>query len=169
MNRLTPDEFRQAAKTPLIVVLDNVRSAYNVGSVLRTADCFRIERVCLCGITATPPDVAIHKTALGAEDTVTWQHFPSVTECIDALRAEGYCIVAVEQVQGSHNMLDWHESRPTAVIFGNEVKGVCQDAVDMADYCLEIPQIGTKHSLNVSCTAAMVMWQFFVDNNVENM
>lgn len=161
MNRLTASEFREAEKTPLIVVLDNVRSMYNVGSVLRTADGFRIERVCLCGITGTPPNKEIHKTALGAEDSVKWEYHKSTIECIESLRKEGYIIVAVEQVEGSQNMMEWCDSRPMAIILGNEVKGISQEAVDAADYCLEIPQIGTKHSFNVSCTAAMVMWQYF--------
>ncbi len=161
MNRLTASEFREAEKTPLIVVLDNVRSMYNVGSVLRTADGFRIERVCLCGITGTPPNKEIHKTALGAEDSVKWEYYKSTIECIECLRKEGYIIVAVEQVEGSQNMMEWCDGRPMAIILGNEVKGISQEAVDAADYCLEIPQIGTKHSFNVSCTAAMVMWQYF--------
>lgn len=161
MNRLTPEQFREAAKTPLVVVLDNVRSMYNVGSVLRTADGFRVMRVCLCGITGTPPHQEIHKTALGAEDSVEWQYFASTIECVAALRAEGFSIVAVEQVEGSCSLMDWDDTRPLAVIFGNEVKGVAQDVVDASDYCLEIPQYGTKHSFNVACTAAMVMWQYF--------
>ena len=166
MNRLTASEFREAEKTPLIVVLDNVRSMYNVGSVLRTADGFRIERVCLCGITGTPPNKEIHKTALGAEDSVKWEYHKSTVECIESLRKEGYIIVAVEQVEGSQNMMEWCDGRPMAIILGNEVKGISQEAVDAADYCLEIPQIGTKHSFNVSCTAAMVMWQFFRNYSV---
>lgn len=161
MNRLTPEQFRAAEKTPLVVVLDNVRSMYNVGSVLRTADGFRIERVCLCGITGTPPHTEIHKTALGAEDSVRWDYFASTLECVAALRRQGLSIVAVEQVEGSRSLMDWDDSRPMAVIFGNEVKGIAQEVVDAADYCLEIPQLGTKHSFNVACAAAMVMWQYF--------
>lgn len=161
MQRLTPEEYRKAEKTPLVVVLDSVRSMYNVGSVLRTADGFRVKKVCLCGITAVPPHPEIHKTALGAEDSVEWQHYDDIMNCIAQLRHEGYTIVAVEQVEGSRSMLEWTASEPTAVILGNEVKGVSQAAVDASDYCLEIPQIGTKHSFNVACTAAMVMWQFY--------
>lgn len=161
MNRLTTEEFQQAEKTPLIVVLDNVRSMHNVGSVLRTADGFRIQQVCLCGITGTPPHAEIHKTALGAENSVDWKYYASTMECISKLRTQGYQIVSVEQVEGSQNMLTWNEQRPTALVLGNEVKGVDQKIVDESDYCLEIPQIGTKHSFNVSCTAAMVMWEFF--------
>ncbi len=161
MNRLTTEEFRQADKTPLVVVLDNVRSMYNVGSVLRTADGFRIQSVCLCGITASPPHPEIHKTALGAEDSVEWRYFPSTIDCISKLRKSGFVVVSAEQVEGSVSMLEWSERRPTAVVLGNEVKGVGQEAVDQSDYCLEIPQYGTKHSFNVSCAAAMIMWQYF--------
>lgn len=161
MNRLSAQEFKEAEKTPLIIVLDNVRSMHNVGSVLRTADGFRIEKVCLCGITGTPPHAEIHKTALGAEDSVDWKYYATTMECIAELKAQGYQIVSVEQVEGSQNMLTWNEQRPTALVLGNEVKGVDQEIVDQSDYCLEIPQIGTKHSFNVSCTAAMVMWEFF--------
>ncbi len=161
MNRLSAQEFKEAEKTPLIIVLDNVRSMHNVGSVLRTADGFRIEKVCLCGITGTPPHAEIHKTALGAEDSVDWKYYATTMECIAELKAKGYQIVSVEQVEGSKNMLTWNEQRPTALVLGNEVKGVDQEIVDQSDYCLEIPQIGTKHSFNVSCTAAMVMWEFF--------
>ena len=161
MQRLSAEEFRRAEKTPLVVVLDNVRSMYNVGSVLRTADGFRIERVCLCGITGTPPHSEIHKTALGAEDSVKWEYFKSTLDCVASLRTEGYAIVGAEQVEGSRNMMEWTDSQPMAVVFGNEVKGIAQEVVDACDYCLEIPQIGTKHSFNVACSAAMVMWQFF--------
>ena len=171
MNRLTAEEFRKAKKIPLIVVLDNVRSMYNVGSILRTADGFRIKQVCLCGITGTPPHQEIHKTALGAEDSVDWKYYKSTLECIEKLRKDNYTIVAVEQVEGSQNMIEWSDVRPLAVIFGNEVKGINQEVVDVTDYCLEIPQIGTKHSFNVSCTAAMVMWQYFknVEKYVNNL
>lgn len=168
MNRLTPQEFRQAQKIPLVVVLDNVRSMYNVGSVLRTADGFRVAEVCLCGITGCPPHAEIHKTALGAEDSVAWTYYKTTEECILRLKKEGYTIVSVEQVSQSTNMLHWHETRPTAIVLGNEVKGVAQNIVDMSDYCLEIPQVGTKHSFNVSCTAAMVMWEFFRNNQIDN-
>ena len=161
MNRLSAQEFKEAEKTPIIIVLDNVRSMHNLGSVLRTADGFRIEKVCLCGITGTPPHAEIHKTALGAEDSVDWKYYATTMECIAELKAQGYQIVSVEQVEGSQNMLTWNEQRPTALVLGNEVKGVDQEIVDQSDYCLEIPQIGTKHSFNVSCTAAMVMWEFF--------
>lgn len=165
MQRLTPEQFREAEKVPLTVVLDNVRSMYNVGSVLRTADGFRLERVCLCGITATPPHTEIHKTALGAEDSVSWQYFKDTVECVKALRTQGLPIVSLEQVEGSLSMADWEDTRPLALVLGNEVKGVSQQVVDLSDYCLEIPQAGTKHSFNISCAAAMAMWQYFKNYN----
>lgn len=161
MQRLSVEQFRDAEKTPLVVVLDNVRSMYNVGSIFRTADGFRIDRICLCGITSTPPHQEIHKTAIGAEDSVRWEYHRSTLDCVLALRDEGFRIAAIEQTEGSTNMLTWAEAQPLAVILGNEVKGVDQAVVDICDYCLEIPQIGTKHSFNVSCAAAMVMWQYF--------
>lgn len=166
MERLTPEEFREAEKVPLTVVLDNVRSMYNVGSVLRTADGFRLEKVCLCGITATPPHAEIHKTALGAEDSVCWQYYEDAVACVQALRAQGLVIVSLEQVEGSVNMQDWEDTRPLALVMGNEVKGVSQQVVDLSDYCLEIPQVGTKHSFNISCAASMAMWQYFRNYNV---
>ena len=135
MNRLTAEEFHKAKKIPLIVVLDNVRSMYNVGSILRTADGFRIEQVCLCGITGTPPHQEIHKTALGAEDSVDWKYYKSTLECIEKLRKDNYTIVAVEQVEGSQNMMEWNDVQPLAVIFGNEVKGINQEVVDCLMHC----------------------------------
>lgn len=165
MQRLTPEQFRKAEKVPLTVVLDNVRSMYNVGSVLRTADGFRLEKVCLCGITATPPHTEIHKTALGAEDSVSWQYFQDTAACVKALRAQGLIIVSLEQVEGSLSMQDWEDTRPLALVLGNEVKGVSQQVVDLSNYCLEIPQAGTKHSFNISCAAAMAMWQYFKNYN----
>ena len=168
MKRLSAEEFRQAEKTPLIIVLDNVRSMYNVGSILRTADGFRIERVCLCGITGTPPHQEIHTTALGAEDSVEWTYYKNTLDCINDLRNNGFIIVALEQVEESQNMMTWQDSRPMAIIVGNEVKGVSQDVVDVADHCLEIPQIGCKHSFNVACAAAMVMWQYYKNFSVHN-
>lgn len=160
-------EFRAAQKMPLVIVLDNVRSLHNVGSVLRTADAFRLEGVCLCGITATPPSAEIHKTALGAEDSVAWTHYDDTLTCVQALKAQGYHVVAVEQVEGSSKLGQWQPrvaqggEGPSglALILGNEVKGVRQDVVDAADEALEIPQYGTKHSLNVSVTAGIVIWE----------
>lgn len=162
MKRLTVEEFRQAEKLPLAVVLDDVRSQYNVGSVLRTCDAFRVEQVCLCGITSTPPSTEIHKTALGAEDCVSWHYFATADEAVAVLKAEGYVVLAVEQVEGSTKL---HHFQPLAgqryaVVLGNEVKGVHQEVVDACDNCLEIPQLGTKHSMNVAVTAGIVIYQF---------
>lgn len=180
MNRLTLEEFKEAEKLPLIVVLDDVRSLYNVGSVFRSCDAFRVEAVYLCGITATPPNAEIHKTALGGEDSVDWVYFKTTEEAVEKLKEKGYFVYSIEQVEGStklQNLPDAHQKifrQPSeqekqensslpkgyAVIFGNEVKGVKQDVVDMSDGCLEIPQFGTKHSLNVSVTAGIVVWEF---------
>ena len=161
MNRLTVDEFKQAAKMPLVVVLDDVRSLHNVGAVFRTSDAFRVERVCLCGITAVPPQPEIHKTALGAEDSVDWTYYKDAADAVRELQGEGYTVCAVEQAEGS-TMLQHLRPEPDgryAVVLGNEVKGVRQDVVDLCDGCLEIPQYGTKHSLNVSVTAGIVIWE----------
>lgn len=161
MGRMTVEQFHQAEKLPLVVVLDRVRSLYNVGSVFRTCDAFRVKGVVLCGITAIPPNAEIHKTALGAEDSVDWRHFADTMEAVRWLRQEGYTLLAVEQCEGSTLL---HHFRPSAgtryaVVLGNEVKGVQQQVVDACDGCLEIPQFGTKHSLNVSVTAGIVIWQ----------
>lgn len=162
MNRLTVDEFKTADKLPLTVVLDDVRSLYNVGSVFRSCDAFRVEAVWLCGITAAPPHPEIHKTALGAEDSVAWRHFTSALDAVNELRSRGVTVLAVEQCEGSTMLNDFtpERGRSYAVVLGNEVKGVHQDVVDACDGCLEIPQFGTKHSLNVSVTAGIVAWQF---------
>lgn len=162
MRRLSVEEYRASEKTPLVVVLDDVRSMHNVGSVFRTADAFRLERVCLCGITATPPHNDIHKTALGAEESVPWTYYKDATECVAALRSEGYRVFAIEQCEGSTMLGDVSltpgEARGYAVVLGNEVKGVEQRVIDAADGCIEIPQYGTKHSLNVSVTAGIVIY-----------
>jgi len=190
MKRLSVSEFKEAEKLPLIVVLDDVRSLYNVGSVFRCGDAFRIEAVYLCGITACPPNAEIHKTALGGEDSVAWRYFEKTEDAVRQLQNDGYFVYSIEQVEGSTKLQNLHESinlssdnnrqndgltteqsresiSPTtyghphyAVILGNEVKGVKQTVVDMSDGCLEIPQFGTKHSLNVSTTAGIVMWEF---------
>ena len=212
MNRLTLEEFKEAEKLPLIVVLDDVRSLYNVGSVFRTGDAFRVEAVYLCGITATPPHPEIHKTALGGEESVDWRYFENTEDAVRELHSRGCLVYAIEQVEGSTKLQElinskfkiqnskWADAQhikpsaqqainpptnqqtnpptnqqtnpltnqptnppthqPTAVIFGNEVKGVKQSVVDMCDGCLEIPQFGTKHSLNVSVTAGIVIWEF---------
>ena len=163
MQRLTLEEFKASEKLPLTVVLDDVRSLYNVGSVFRTGDAFRVLEICLCGITACPPHPEIHKTALGGEDSVNWRYFPTAVEAVDALHAEGCFVFAVEQVEGSMLLGDLRPdaNRRYAVVFGNEVKGVHQEVVDRCDGCLEIPQRGTKHSMNVSVTAGIVIWEFF--------
>ncbi len=162
MQRLSVEEFHQASKLPLIVVLDDVRSMHNVGSVFRTGDAFRIEAVYLCGITSTPPMAEIHKTALGAEDSVNWKYFMTALEAVASLKADGYEVLSVEQAHGSTMLQDFvpQKDRKYAVIFGNEVKGVHQEVVDASDDCLEIPQFGTKHSMNVSVTAGIIIWHF---------
>ena len=177
MGRMSLEQFHEAEKMPLVVVLDGVRSLYNVGSVFRTGDAFRIAGVVLCGITATPPNAEIHKTALGAEDSVAWRHFEDTMEAVRWLREEGYTLLAVEQCEGSTMLQDFtpelykpEKNNPEAmnpetykkyaVILGNEVKGVQQQVVDACDGCLEIPQFGTKHSMNVSVTAGIVIWHF---------
>ena len=162
MERLTVEEFQKAKKLPLVVVLDDVRSMHNVGSVFRTGDAFRIEAVYLCGITSTPPSSEIHKTALGAEDSVTWKYYPTAMEAVEALRNNGYEIYAIEQAHGSTKLQTFTpiNNKKYAVILGNEVKGVHQEVIDTSDGCLEIPQFGTKHSMNVSVTAGIIIWHF---------
>lgn len=162
MGRISRDDFHRADKLPLVVVLDNVRSLHNVGSVFRTSDAFRVESVILCGITATPPQPDIHKTALGAEDVVEWKHYASTVDAVEELRSAGYSIFSIELCDGSIALQDFvaEPGKRYAVILGNEVKGVQQAVVDMSDGAIEIPQFGTKHSLNVSVTAGMVIWEF---------
>ncbi len=195
MNRLSVDAFKEAPKMPLIVVLDDVRSMYNIGSVFRTSDAFRVEAVYLCGITARPPHPEIHKTALGGEDSVTWRYFATAQEAVEELHRNNYHVYAIEQCEGStllqelkiengklkitelqgnhkvHSSLHSKAAEPSAkikvqssskyaVVFGNEVKGVHQEVVDLCDGCIEIPQFGTKHSMNVSVTAGIVIWEF---------
>ena len=186
MNRLSVEDFHAAKKLPLVVVLDDVRSMYNVGSIFRTADAFRIEAIYLCGITGCPPHPEIHKTALGAEDSISWHYFPSALEAVQHLHNQGYFVYAVEQAEGSTKLpitspfgqkgrlpeqehlsprstqRDACQSKNTqyAIVMGNEVKGVHQEVVDACDGCLEIPQFGTKHSMNVAVTAGIVIWEF---------
>ena len=162
MERLTVEEFRAAEKLPLTVVLDDVRSMHNVGSVLRTADAFRVEEVVLCGITGVPPHPEIHKTALGAEDSVSWRYVPTALQAVAGLQAAGVCVLSVEQAVGSTKLPSFQVERGKryAIVLGNEVKGVHQEVVDASDGCIEIPQMGTKHSLNVSVTAGIVIYQF---------
>ena len=163
LTRLTVDGFRQADKTPIVVVLDHIRSSNNVGSVFRTSDALLVRKICLCGITATPPDKEIHKTALGAEDSVEWEHFQTTGEAVEILRKEGYTIIAIEQVEGSIPLQEYIPAPDAklALIFGNEVKGVQQQIVNLCDQTIEIPQYGTKHSFNISVSAGIVLWDLF--------
>ena len=163
LDRVSKEEFKTIDKTPLVVLLDNIRSLNNVGSVFRSSDAFKLEKIYLCGVTATPPNAEIHKTALGAEDSMEWEYEEDTKAVVAKLKQEGYKIFAVEQVQNSI-MLDRVELDKTnkyVLILGNEVKGVQQEVVDMCDFAVEIPQFGTKHSLNVSVAAGIVIWEFF--------
>lgn len=161
--RISVEEFRDVEKIQLAVILDNVRSRHNIGSVFRTGDAFKISEILLCGMTGTPPDVEIHKTALGAEDSVNWRYFEDTLTAIESLRAEGYTIFSIEQAENSVSLdeLLLDKGGKYAVIFGHEVHGVAQTAIDASDGCIEIAQYGTKHSLNVSVTAGIVIWDFF--------
>ncbi|MBN1949853.1 MAG: RNA methyltransferase [Bacteroidales bacterium] len=163
LNRLSVDEFKQVGKIPLVVILDNVRSMHNIGSVFRSSDAFRVERIYLCGITATPPHKDIHKTALGATESVEWFYKGNTLDAMDELRREGYTLICIEQAEGSIELQDFdpEEGGKYALIFGHEVRGVEQEVVDAADVCVEIPQFGTKHSLNISVCAGIAIWQFF--------
>jgi tRNA G18 (ribose-2'-O)-methylase SpoU len=162
MQRLSIEEFKEADKLPLIVVLDDVRSMYNIGSVFRTCDAFRVESLYLCGICQTPPSTEIHKTALGAEDSINWKYFKTALEAVDELKKEEYTVLSVEQVEHSTKLQTFTplSDKKYAVILGNEVKGVHQEVVDASDGCLEIPQLGTKHSMNVSVTAGIIIYKF---------
>ena len=163
LHRVGVEEYKQVAKLPVTLVLDNVRSEMNVGSVFRTADAFLIERICLCGITPQPPKSEIHKTALGAEESVAWQYYPTTLAAVQELNAAGYLVCSIEQVHDSVSLADFavDVKQPLAIVLGNEVKGVSQEVVDASDRCVEIPQEGTKHSLNISCCAAIVMWHVY--------
>lgn len=172
MGRLTPEEYEKKEKIPIVVVLDRVRSLYNVGSVLRTADAMSLEAVYMCEITATPPNPEIHKTALGAENTVEWHYYEKTPDAIDVLKKKGYEIWSVEQCEGSTALQNieygTNTSRKIAIVVGNEVKGVQQEVVDSSDGCMEIPQFGTKHSMNVSVATAMVIWHLvckYIEDN----
>lgn len=162
LNRLSVEGFKSAEKIPLVVVLDDIRSLNNVGSVFRTSDAFLVEKIILCGITATPPHPDIHKTALGAEYSVEWEYFQDIKETILLLREKGYILYATEQAEGSVMLdeLKLEKGNRYAVVLGNEVRGVKQEVVDICDYCVEIPQYGTKHSLNVSVAAGLIIWDF---------
>jgi len=163
LNRINADEFKEAKKLPLIVVLDEIRSLHNIGSVFRTSDAFRVESIYLCGITATPPHPELHKTALGAEFTVDWKYFNNTQDAVNKLKSDGYIVYSIEQAEGSTmlNDLKLDQTRKYAIVMGNEVKGVQQEVIDNSDGCIEIPQYGTKHSLNVSVTTGIVIWDFF--------
>ncbi|MAZ92908.1 MAG: RNA methyltransferase [Lentimicrobiaceae bacterium] len=160
LNRLSVDEFKHAKKFPIVVILDNIRSLSNVGSVFRTSDAFRIESVYLCGITATPPHREIHKTALSATESVDWKYFKTTIEAVNFLKNDGYKIISVEQVENSTKLHDLQVDKNCncALIFGNEVKGVDNDIIAISDCCVEIPQWGTKHSLNISVSVGIVLW-----------
>jgi len=163
LNRISADEFKKTDKTPIIVVLDNVRSLNNIGSIFRTADAFRLEAIYLCGICATPPHKEIHKTALGAEDTVHWEYFSETQTAVEKLKKEKYVLVAVEQTEKSIMLEEYpiDDQKRYALLFGNEVKGVEQEIINQCDESVEIPQFGTKHSFNVSVSAGIVLWEWY--------
>jgi 23S rRNA (guanosine2251-2'-O)-methyltransferase len=161
--RLSVSEFKDSEKMPLVVVLDNVRSCHNIGSIFRTCDAFLVEKLILCGITATPPNKDIHKSALGAENTVTWEYFPETGEAIDQLKTEGFFIYAIEQVEKSVVLSDFQTpvNKKFALVFGNEIRGIQQEIVDKSHGAIEIPQFGTKHSFNISVCAGIVLWDLY--------
>ncbi len=163
LGRLTVDEFKKTDKIPLIVVLDNIRSLNNIGSVFRTSDAFLIEKIYLCGITAQPPHKDIHKTALGATETVAWEYIENTFEIVKKLKSENVIVCAIEQAENSTMLQDFSikPSQRYAIVMGNEVKGVQQNVVSASDYCIEIPQFGTKHSLNISVSCGVVLWDLF--------
>src|SRR5690606_11432935 len=163
LNRLEVEEFKKAVKTPFFIVLDDIRSLNNIGSVFRTADAFLIEKIYLCGITATPPNKDIHKTALGATESVDWEYVKDITILVEDLKSKGVKIISVEQAENATMLHDFvaEAGEKYAIIFGNEVKGVSQEIVDASDYVIEIPQFGTKHSLNISVSAGIVIWDLF--------
>ena len=164
LGRISVEEFKAAKKEDVVVILDNVRSQHNIGSAFRSCDAFRVSKLYLCGISAAPPSAQIHKAALGAEFSMDWEYCEQTIDVVEQLRAEGYCIISVEQAEGSTALGDFRreEGRRYALIFGNEVHGVAQDVVSASDVCLEIPQYGTKHSLNVSVSVGIVLWEMLV-------
>ncbi len=163
LGRITVEEFKTVEKTPLIVVLDNIRSLNNIGSVFRTSDAFLIEKIYLCGITATPPNKDIHKTALGATESVAWEYVEDTLTLVEKLKKENIKVLAIEQAENSTKLNAFHpkKNEKYAIVMGNEVKGVQQEVVDASDLCIEIPQLGTKHSLNISVTTGVVLWDLF--------
>jgi tRNA G18 (ribose-2'-O)-methylase SpoU len=169
LNRISEEDFKKAGKIPVIVVLDNVRSLHNVGAVFRTSDAFLVEAIFLCGITATPPHAEIHKTALGAENTVDWKYFNDTQDAVKELKQKGYHIAAVEQAENSIPLDKLQlKAEKYALILGNEVKGVAQDVMNLCDSCIEIPQFGTKHSLNVSVASGILIWEAFKQLTIDN-
>ena len=167
LGRISVDEFKSITKTPLIIVLDNIRSLNNIGSVFRTSDAFLIEKIYLCGISATPPNKDIHKTALGATESVDWEYAEETLEVVQQLQTENIQVLAVEQAENSTKLDDFFpkKNQKYAIVMGNEVKGVQQKVVNAADLCVEIPQLGTKHSLNISVTTGVVIWDLFTKMN----
>ena len=167
LGRITVDEFKSVEKTPIIVVLDNIRSLNNIGSVFRTSDAFLIEKIYLCGICATPPNKDIHKTALGATESVAWEYVEDTLTLVEKLKAENIRVLAIEQVENSTKLNTFYpeKNEKYAIVMGNEVKGVQQKVVNAADACIEIPQLGTKHSLNISVTTGVVLWDLFQKMN----
>jgi len=163
LNRISVEDFKHAPKTPVVIVLDNIRSMHNIGSVFRTADAFRIEAIYLCGITSTPPNKEIHKTALGATDSVDWKYFEKTEDAVGLLKSENYTVYAIEQAEGSVSLdnLTIPVTGKIAIVFGNEINGVGEEVIKCADGCIEIPQYGTKHSLNISVSAGIVVWEIF--------
>ena len=161
LKRISTEEFKQADKIPVVIILDNVRSQNNVGSVFRTSDAFRVEKIYLCGITSTPENREVHKTALGAEDAVDWEYEKNTLNVINSLKNEGYKIYSIEQAENTTSLENFSIglTQKYALVFGNEVKGVQQEVIDNSDGCIEIPQFGTKHSFNISVTVGMVLWQ----------
>ena len=160
LHRISVEEFKKAEKTPIVIVLDNIRSMSNIGSMFRTADAFRLNGICLCGITAKPPHREINKTALGATDSVDWQYFSSTIECIEFLRKKGYSIISLEQTENSVMLQDFKiSSLPIALVVGNEVEGVQQEVINLSDDVIESPQSGTKHSFNVSVSCGITLWE----------
>jgi len=163
LDRLSVEDFKKVEKIPFMLVMDNVRSLHNIGSLFRTADAFRLEGIYLCGITATPPHREIHKTALGATESVHWEYREETTDAISELKEKGYLILSVEQAEGAVllDQVQLSDNQKYALVFGHEIRGVDQSVVDMSDQCIEIPQYGTKHSLNISVAAGIVIWELF--------
>jgi tRNA G18 (ribose-2'-O)-methylase SpoU len=165
LNRKNNIEFKAATKIPIIIILDDIRSLHNIGSVFRSADAFAIEQIFLCGITATPPNREIHKSALGATETVQWKYFEQTSDAIKACKEDGYSIVLIEQTTNSIELPDFIPQGPIALVFGNEVEGISDDVIGMADSAVEIPQFGTKHSFNISVCAGIVMYDIWTKSN----